>query len=224
MIRRLLPSAFCVFLSPLLVAQQAAPLAIQAASPTPVTGIERVHVPIDMPVTFRLEERISSVDTPVGAKVQLSLVNDLSADGHVVAPAGTSCYATVTRSRPKSAHRNGELRFADPELDLGRGQRIRFAPEQSGDRKDDRELVALLLPPAVILAPVWAPWLAIQKIRGAREPSLKLTPKKSWKAYDLEYSEGYRFDYFVRSTVTVRLDKVSLPIRASNSADVIEAH
>jgi hypothetical protein len=219
MISKLCSSVLCMVLSPMLVAQQAAPLAIQAASSTPAAGMERVHVPMDTLVTFRLEERISSADTPVGARVHLTLANDFSADGHVVAPAGTSYLVKVTRSRRKNARRNGELWFANPKLDLGHGQQIRFAPEDSGERKDDRELVALLLPAGAILAPIWAPWLAIHKIREICIGSTKPLPTN-----DLEYSAGYRFDYYVRSAVTVRLDRVNLPTPPSKSVGAPNAY
>lgn len=216
MIRRFLPPALCIFLSPSLVAPQVAP-------PEPGVGTEIVHIPIDMLVTFRLEERISSADTPVGARVHLTLANDISADGRVVAPAGTSCYVTITHSRPRNGYRNGELSFTDPTLDLGNRQQIRFAQEDSDDRKNDRELIALLLPPAVILSPVWATWLVIHKIRQACEPPPKLPPNNGRKGYDMAYSEGSRFDYYVRRAVTVSLDKVKLPTPASKSARAPDA-
>lgn len=210
MTRKMLQSALCICLSPLLAAQQvsepapSAP-AVKAAHPSAPSGT--VRIPAYTPVNLRLEQRVSSADAHVGDRVCFTLVNDLAANGRVVAPAGTSLFATVRHVHPKSKTRNGYVRLSGPELDLGLGQRIRFT-DATSDVADDVEMAIALLTAAAISSPIWVPQLLFELARGTTRPRSAVTPNKRPEPVDSVLLQGRRLIFVTRRAERIRVDRL----------------
>ena len=134
--RLLLQAVFFLSLCPLLGSQQVSePDAISSARLVTPTGKQSrdpnpVSIPADTSVELRLEQNISSADAHEGEGVRFTLKSDLAVEGRVVAPAGTACFAAITAVRPRTTDHFGEVKFSDPELDLGPTQRIRFTTNE----------------------------------------------------------------------------------------------
>jgi hypothetical protein len=202
---------------------QVVPSSPAPARPSATAAVPAVvRIRADTIVEFQLDQAISSADVKVGDRIRFTLVNDLAAAGRVAAPAGTFCYATITKAHPKDGKHDGYLAFSDPRLDLGHGQTVRFTTEDSRERRQARVLyvvgpafgMPLLVVGYAISAPINLAIMAHDALdHHARTPA----PNKQSKAPEIpqpkdeELLRGHRFCYYVRSTVRVRLDRLALP-------------
>ena len=226
MIRRMIQTALCLILSPLLVAQQVTAPATESAAtakspvslPTANSSPRTVHIPMDTLVVLRLEQRVSTADAKPGDRVRLTLVNDLAVGGRVVVPAGTFCNVTITgvwRASPKDPYLVAGIRFSAPKLDLGQGQRIQLTDlnyVQRHDHSDGEGPGAVGTVLLTVTAPLWVPWTVLDnKIQQAKMGRAVLAANRDWKPCDMEYEEGHRFNYYVRRTVNIRMDRRPVP-------------
>ncbi len=216
MLRTTIQSALCLCLSPMLVAQQVnqpvmpgepKPAAAAPQAQAPALSI-KVRIPMYTPVDLRLEQRISSADARVGDRVRFTLVNDLAAKGRVVAQAGTSCYATVKRVRPRSDKKNGSVKLSDPELDLGHGKRIRLT-DMAPDAGDDVEMAVAFLTAAAISSPIWVPQLLFESISSAFRPHPAVTHAKRPDPADYVIPEGRHLVFVTQRAERIRVDALA---------------
>jgi hypothetical protein len=221
MMTRVLPSALCICLSPLLAAQQASP-PTSPYEPRPVSSDSKAPAAPDTVrlrgttiVRLRLEQAVGSASAHKGDRIRFTLLFDLLADGKVVAPAGTPCYATVADARPMTDRRSGLLKFSDAALDLGNGQRIRLS---EGDGQDEigPEAIPVIIVGAVTIGPLVVAMLpvqlsiwAIHSIREHRQGGPAHYPKPDPEETDL--SEGEHFTYHTRGDTRIHLDRIAIP-------------
>ena len=135
MIYRLLQSVLCIFLCPLLVAQQvsssqqgvAALASLPAAKPHGATILLRRGTIVPL---IRLET-ISSATAKVGQIERFAVSEDVKANGIVVIPKGTPASSVVTYVRKAiCGQRNGMVTVGPPSLTLPDGSSIplRYVP------------------------------------------------------------------------------------------------
>jgi hypothetical protein len=211
--RRTIQSGFCLFLLPMLAAQQATqptmPIettpAIAAQQPLAVS--DRIRIPMYTRVDLRLEQRLSSADSKVGDRIRFTLVNDLVVKGRVVALAGSTCYAAVKRVRPRTGEKNGSVRFSDPELDLGNGQRIRLT-NSPDDLGGDVEFLVEAVVAGAISAPIWVPVLLYVEISDAFKSHR--APAKRINTADFDLPAGRRILLVTRREVRIHAGRLAL--------------
>ncbi|HEY1159243.1 MAG TPA: hypothetical protein VGE83_01355 [Terracidiphilus sp.] len=218
MIRSMLQAALCLILSPLLIAQQVSPaMAEQAAisplpSPYPATDFssQTVTIPMDTRVALRFKPGISSADAKVGDRIRYTLAYDLIAEGHVVAPAGTAVYSTISFARRKDATQNAEFRYTAPELDLGNGNRILFKTQDPEPSLNPFRIVALY----VFVFTCLMPFAIVKSLPHVFDRPPKKQPKapqsKPQTQQTQEVPEG-EYYVWVDRKVSFRLDTLSIP-------------
>lgn len=218
MFRRAIESGFCLWLLPMLAAQQATPPAVPIETTPAITAkrpsgmLDSVRIPRYTRVDLRLEQRLSSADSKVGDLIRFTLVNDLVVKGRVVAQGGTTCYATVKRVRPRTGKKNGSVKFSDPELDLGNGQRIRVT-DSPGDLGDNIEFFFEALVAGAIFAPIWVPALldveVSDAIKAHRDPARRMNTA------DFNLPAGRRILFVTRHEVRIHSGQLTLqpPVR-----------
>jgi hypothetical protein len=177
MIRKLLPSALCIFLSPLLVAQQITqPLESRSFAPT---GSDNSAIPAPSSsdlgkITNATEinivtlDPISSKTTKAGSKIRFRVLQDLTVQNLPIIRAGTLLTGTVTRVTiaSKKHHRDGQIRIRLDNLITGSGQVVRLtgvSPEDLLARKENRKDSVKLLLLLPVIAPI-IPYLALMAI------------------------------------------------------------
>jgi hypothetical protein len=226
--RKLLQSILCICLCPLLAAQEVTPQNAPQAAKAPVDAREPssgqaadatprpVSLPRDMHVTLRLEQSVSSANARKGEQVRFTLANDLIADGRIVAPTGSSCYAKIAQVRPRDARNSGVLKFNDPKFDLGLNlgaqQQVQFR-RNPGTTPDEVEETVGFVVVALIMLPIvlpLAPFIAIHNKHHA---------KSKPQTTETEFIEGTNFDYFVRRTTIVRRDSIASPQQIKAAAE-----
>jgi hypothetical protein len=203
---RILQFTFCLGFSPLLAAQQVS----QLSSSDAVKSVSPVEIPLEASgpmsilgatqVPLVLDQPVSSATAYKGDRIRFKLVNNLSVNSKLVVPAGTAFYATVTHVRPKTANRSGDLKFSNPELDLGNGQRFRLTKNDPQESLGAGAIPVLIVgvvtigPLVVVTSPIWLTKLAIDKIHGRQFRALAQEPKP--ETVDKEFSEGEEFNYY----------------------------
>lgn len=216
MLGKALPSALCICLTTLLSAQQVTPPAEQSiedpahstVTSETISSSGTVIIPADTMVLLRLDQTVSSANALAGEKIQFTLINDLVADNHVVARAGTPCYATIKQVLPMNAKHNGHFDFSDSELDLGHGQRIHFTKKSARSRKNERGDRVGWLIFALVVSPVEVPMLPIQLIYALKDHKHRI---ESADLVDEEIPQGERFNYYVRHAMRAHMDQLVLP-------------
>jgi hypothetical protein len=119
-VRKILQSALCICLAPLLVAQQAD------------TSPDTVRLSKDVAIHLKLDQDISSATVREGQNVRYVVTDDVIADGVVVIPAGTAVYrkvATVQRSesgKSCGSEINGWFALDDPTIRSSNGRPIKL--------------------------------------------------------------------------------------------------
>lgn len=210
---RMLCYALCLCVSPLLVAQQAnqspSPVALLVAPSTQDTSKASDNVlvlPISLQATnqvvLRLEQPVSSATAHEGDRIRFTALNDFSPNRKVVIPSGTTLYSTVSYVRPKTRQRSGDLKFSDPEVDVGNGQRIRLTRNDGDDLRGPGAIPAIVVgavtvgPLVVATSPIWLTELLIHDIREQRFRSLAHSPKPD--PVDKYLSKGEILKYYTR--------------------------
>lgn len=111
MIRRILQSALCICLSPLLAAQQAV----------------SINIPKDTKIELVSLERVSSKTAVRGASVRFAVARDVAIGGVLLLPAGTPVSGTITKVvRGVAGKRPGFLRIRVREIALPGNSLIRL--------------------------------------------------------------------------------------------------
>src|SRR5579863_4241179 len=134
---RALYYTLCLCVTPLLVAQQthqstlpgavlAAPSTQDNSTASDTTVVRPISLQAPNQVVLRLEQSVSSASAHTGDRIRFTALNDFSPNRRVVITSGTTLYSTLSYVRPKTRYRSGDLKFSDPEVDLGNGQRIRL--------------------------------------------------------------------------------------------------
>jgi hypothetical protein len=143
MMRRLLQSALCLILCPLLVAQQVAGDAPQTGDPQRPAGSAAAApglsgyaaIPEDTRIELTLLDSDSLKSAKAGSYVLLAVARNVVVDGVTVLRAGTCLTATTTGERRGShtMNRNGNLTIRAWELQSGRKIRLRIKGMRSED-------------------------------------------------------------------------------------------
>jgi hypothetical protein len=138
MIRKILHSALCLGLSPLLAAQQVAgppqihdPQKTQSA----LAPMKPVTLPKELEIPLVQLEDVSSTTAAVGQTVRMAVGKDVIVDGVVVIPKGTPARSVVRWvTRPIPGKRDGNLRIKPVTLTLPDNSRISLRDyDNSGD-------------------------------------------------------------------------------------------
>lgn len=123
MIRKFLPTALCLLLSPLLVAQQ-------AASPTKLVF---ASLPKGTQLNLVLLETVSSLTARKGQKVRMAVAENLTASGHVLISAGTPVVGVVSNRRaPIPGKRDGYVWIKPESLMLPDGTQLKLLEQPPG--------------------------------------------------------------------------------------------
>jgi hypothetical protein len=133
MIRRLLRSALCLCLSPLLLAQQVSqqagqtPAAAQAPSP-PTSRTTAVPTVLKIPKNTEIHlvalEAVSSATATKGQLVRLAVAQDVVVNGLVLIPRGSLAIGVVTHlHKGVAGKRNGSIRITPISRTIGNGTR-----------------------------------------------------------------------------------------------------
>jgi len=212
MIRKVFQITLCFCLSPLLVAQQVAQPTVPALTKpgTATSASGTVRILRNSTVVPRLEQTISSADVRVGDRVRFTLVNSLVSGGRVVAPAGTSCYATISKAHAKDARMDGYFEWSYPEVDLGHGKMVQLDPKVSGFGGDEDGLLI----PVIILAPIaGVMWSAVTVADLARSVmrAKPAPPVANRETMEELYSQSQHFTFYVHHTVSIRRDRLAIP-------------
>jgi hypothetical protein len=247
MIRELLQSALCLTLCPLLVAQQAnEPGTVTQAKPETTTGNQPkpskvVRIPADSSVRLRLEQQISSADAHVGERVRFTIEGGLEVGNRIVVPDGTAFFATVTAVRARTTDHYGEVRFSDPELDLGSGQRIRLTGSECIAVPGACVAVGAvgavtLVPITVAMLPATAVMFIVDRLKqdraqrrltalGAQKPLRTEETLKGDRSKE-EYPQGTGFEYYTRQGARIRpiLTAAPVPIESSTATADGDVH
>jgi hypothetical protein len=176
MIRKMLQSALCLFLSPLLVAQQTAQPAQQTtegpASSTAAnasgTPSEFITLPKNAGIDVVSLDPVSSASTKAGSQIRLRVSHDVVVRNVTVIRAGTLLTGTVTKviAGSRKNHRNGQIKIRIDRLELAHGQSVRFTgktPQERLAQKEDRKDAAKI-PFALPLIPIFLPWFVAMTI------------------------------------------------------------
>ncbi len=119
----MLQFALCVYLSPLLVAQQAAPS----------TESLFASLPKGTQLDLVLLETVSSLTEKKGQTIRMAVAESLTAGGHVLIPAGTPVVGVVTSQRaPIPGKRNGYVLIRPMSVTLRDGSRIKLLEQPPG--------------------------------------------------------------------------------------------
>jgi hypothetical protein len=161
MIRELLPSALCICLSPLLVAQQAA----------------NVNIPKDTKIELVSLERVSSQNAIRGATVRFAVARDVAIGGVLLLPAGTPVSGIVTKvDRGVAGKRAGSLRVRIREIAVAENSHIRLTNsdpkyrQSRSDRLKEGSINTLETIGAVALLPLLLPMAIGMSSGGDSKP------------------------------------------------------
>ena len=223
---RALYYALCLCVSPLLVAQQASqsslPHAVRAVPPTQDTSkasdtisVYPISPQAPNQVVLRLEQPVSSASAHKGDRIRFTALNDFSPNRKVVIPSGTTLYSTVSYVRPKTIHRSGDLKFSDPAVDLGNGQRIRLTTNDGDEMWGPGAIPVILVgavtigPLVVATSPIWLTEMVIHDVREQRSRALAHSPKPD--PVDKYLSRGEVLNYYTRNDSQLRPDRTVNP-------------
>jgi len=119
---KVIQSALCVCLAPLLAAQQVSQRVEQLPS---ASTPEFVTIPKNTAVELSALELVSSATATVGTPVHFVVVHDVVVEGVIVLRAGTRLTATVTRvKRGVPKHNNGKLEIELQDVEIGKSARL----------------------------------------------------------------------------------------------------
>lgn len=176
MIRKLFQPTLCIFLSPLLIAQQIAQPAKQTeegpASSTAanVSGTSSgfIMLPKNTGIEVVSLDPVSSASTKAGSQIRLRVSHDVVVQNVTTIRAGTLLTGTVTKvvAGSRRNHRNGQIKIRINRLELARGQSIQFTgktPQERLAQKEDRKDMARILF-ALPLLPILLPWFVAMTI------------------------------------------------------------
>jgi len=160
MTRRFLYSALCIFLAPLLMAQELNPAgahvqsASPSSSPTPAAAPALVSIPKDTKIELMTLKTISSETATAGSHVQFVVANDVTVNGVTVFYAGAPVMGIVTHAKRGIAnHQWAGLKIRVKELQIGNGPKLRLTSSNPKFRTTPREFFscAAFLPGCVQL-------------------------------------------------------------------------
>jgi hypothetical protein len=164
MIRKILQSALCICLAPLLVAQQMGQTPVNPVKATPSHGPSTtpspttVTIPRDTKIELVSLDNVSSEFAVAGSPVRFAVAQDVVVDGVTVISAGTPLTGFVTKAkRGVARHRWAGLTIRVREIQAGPGLKLRLGasnPEQRarpGDYFDYLGTCVVLLPFCVAL-------------------------------------------------------------------------
>jgi len=205
MMRRTIQAALCLFVSPLLVAQQKT---VQEAVASPdqnlPAGFRVVRIPRDYPVSLRLVHELSSATAHVGDPVDFELEDAIFVEGREVLPAGSRFTARVKYASPKTGDKFGTVGFSIPELDLGHHARIQLDTETSQERKDGRAEGTAWFAALLLLALPFAVVSAVSRPEPDR-------PQEKLETQETVYPAGFAFRYYTRKAIGLPADQISQP-------------
>ena len=170
MISRFLQSALCIFLSPVLVAEQVAQLGKQGAARAPVTRSAAAspltssgfvtltkYAEIDLVAL----DPVSSATSKVGSEIHFRVSQDVVVQGTVVIPAGAILTGTIENVTiaSKKRNRDGLVKIRINALRAANGQTLRFTGKSQQQRiaekqsREDTVVDFLLLPLFGVICP-----------------------------------------------------------------------
>jgi len=202
--------ALCLCPWPLLSAQEVGqPPQVESPNQSVFTASNANFIEGVAKVPLRLEQPVSSASGHKGDRVRLTLSKNLFDDGKLLAPAGSTVYATVSHVRAKSRHRSGEVKFSNVALDLGNGQMLRLREGDPEAKAGAGETAAYLIasgilvgPIVVALLPIQLPMLLVHDLQNRH----KAGPARTAKAepVDKELPEGEVVVYYADHKDLVR--------------------
>jgi hypothetical protein len=143
MLRRMVQSALCLCLSPLLIAQHANPqqsqtqVAHETTQPSPTPPPRQAKGFVTIPNRTKVElvalDKVSSGTASIGSPVRFAVANDIAVNGVVVLHAGVPVTGVVAKVKRGVAYRQwAELRVRVDEIQVGNGPKLRLT--DSGPR------------------------------------------------------------------------------------------
>jgi hypothetical protein len=157
LIRRTLQSALCLFLAPLMVAQQPAEpqSALDASRPTAMF-LDDVVIPKGTRIELVSVENVSSDTAKENSLVRFALAKDLVVNEVTVLDAGTPVEGRVSRVRRGVPYRQwGELTITIRKIQIGNHAHMRLRssdPENPESMVDGFAMCALVFPLCIALA------------------------------------------------------------------------
>jgi hypothetical protein len=209
--RKLLQSALCIFLAPLLAAQQTADTAVTPIDHKPTLAPEFVTLDKGHEVHLLLLEDISSATATKGQRVRMAMAEDVIVDGKIVIPKGTKVQGEVSGlTKAISGKRDGYIHVTPLNLTLSDGGRLKLGDLPPGEDKcgDFGPCWA----PLLFLAPL-VPLILIRVAVGAdhlKQPGIDGT----------EHICSLEFGYTVNKTKLRVLDARNMNASAPTSADI----
>ena len=211
MIRELLQSAFCVCLSPLLVAQEVA----SSGSAAGQTTSNSVTIPRETEIGFVTLEPVSSATATKHQPVRLAVEKDVAIKGVIAIPKGTLAVGEVSRlTRGVPGKRDGSIRVIPAALVLAGGTQLKLKENRWGedDCGDMGPCWALFIFTAPLL-----PLILISKAGDANGDS-----EDRPKGEDQTLSTGYPVEGFTTSRIALRsIDQRAPKPAPANAADFL---
>jgi hypothetical protein len=146
MIRWMIQTVLCLFLSPLLAAQQvaspdAASTSSQQDQPVQQTAArptlpEFITIPKNTKIELVALDSVSSATATVGSDIRLAVVNDVMVNGVTVIHAGTPVTGTITNVKRGShkMNRNGRVNIRARDLQSGKQIKVHLTDVSPVDR------------------------------------------------------------------------------------------
>jgi hypothetical protein len=230
MTSRLLATALCSVLGPLLAAQQVnSPL--QPPTPTtqgpgstesqtaPLSPQETIVVPQGTRIYLDALGAISSATLSKGARVELVIAQDVTVQGTVVIRKGTLVHAKVSRvtKASKEQHRDGKLTPRLEDLRFGSGQNIRVTsepPVTSADAAENRKEVRKDVLKFILLSPL----IVLSAPLGILETAILWSERDIPEGTDVELPRCYRIEIYTLQSATAQLTNASSRGLAENAA------
>jgi len=227
MIRKMLQTALCLALCPVLVAQQLLAEAVnsdasQTSMPAPATTTspslaKLVTIPKDTAIKYRLLDAISSVTYKRGDVIRCLVAEDVIVNGITVLPRGTIVPAIITKAqRAIPGKRDGGLDFRPANIEMGKNFRLRITDDVSKSPEERKENGKDVLE-IVATAPLWIPMFPVFVIGYAiadRDDGSCKSCKPTGK--DFVFDACFEMTFYVKSSKTFRV--VDLPAAPANSA------
>jgi hypothetical protein len=176
MIRRLLQSVLCIFLSPLLVAQQAGQTPVKPVPATPSNSPSATPSPaaITIPKGTKIElvslNNVSSEFAVAGTPVRFAMAKDIVVNGVTVIHAGAPVTGFVTKAKRSVArHQWARLTIRVREMRVDPGVKLRLSSSNPDQRARPKDYFNYLGACAVLL-PFCVTW-AVMAEEGCGEDS-----------------------------------------------------
>jgi hypothetical protein len=203
MVRKIAQSALCIFLAPLLAAQDSSCGGTQPVStkimPNSTVTPAAVTFPKDTKIELVAIESINSKTAAVGNSVKFAVVKDVTVNGVTVVHEGTPVEGTVTKMvRALAGKREGLLRIRVSEIRLERKYTLQLTNsdpqyrQSKSDQFKDRVTNTIGIFVELALLPLELP-MAIAVSNGGQKPLRK----------DAALPRCFRSDYWVAAPATV---------------------